>query len=393
MRVAKNKNRSVDMKLPFVSVCTPTFNRRPFVEMMIKCFDSQDYPKNKMEWIIVDDGSDPIEDLVKSHPSVKYFKYDEKMTLGKKRNIMHKKACGDIIVYMDDDDYYPPDRVSHAVERLMGNPNALCAGSSEMYIYFKDNKENSKMVQFGPYGPNHATAGTFAFKRKLLKDTQYNEEACLAEEREFLKNYTVPFVQLDPLKTILVFSHSHNTFDKRTLLENMNGNPYIKYSPKCVEDFIKEKDIIKFFVEDLEDKLKKYEPGDINMKPDVLKQIKELDVKRKEVEKKMMEERQKNSDFFNKNTWKAIIIQEDGKPLRELNHSEVVEMLTSQQKQLSQMGQLKDLYETSARENIRLKGIIEIQQKILDEKNLYISELETKVAESSEVIVVNVENN
>lgn len=393
MRVAKNKNRSVDMKLPFVSVCTPTFNRRPFVEMMIKCFDSQDYPKNKMEWIIVDDGSDPIEDLVKSHPSVKYFKYDEKMTLGKKRNIMHKKACGDIIVYMDDDDYYPPDRVSHAVERLMGNPNALCAGSSEMYIYFKDNKENSKMVQFGPYGPNHATAGTFAFKRKLLKDTQYNEEACLAEEREFLKNYTVPFVQLDPLKTILVFSHSHNTFDKRKLLENMNGNPYIKYSPKCVEDFIKEKDIIKFFVEDLEDKLKKYEPGDINMKPDVLKQIKELDVKRKEMENKMMEERQKNSDFFNKNTGKAIVFQEEGKPPRELNHSEVVEMLTKQQKHISQMGQLKDLYETSARENIRLKGIIEIQQKILDEKNLYISELETKVAESSEVIVVNVDNN
>jgi hypothetical protein len=67
-------------------------------------------------------------------------------------------------------------------------------------------------------------------------------------------------------------------------------------------------------------------------------------------------------------------------------------MLTLQQKQLSKMGQLKDLYETSARENIRLKEIIEIQQKILDEKNLYISELEAKVAENSEVIVVNVEN-
>jgi glycosyltransferase involved in cell wall biosynthesis len=402
--MTKNKNRGVDVKLPFVSVCTPTFNRRPFIEMMIKCFDSQDYPKNKMEWIIVDDGSDPIEDLVKSHPYVKYFKYDEKMTLGKKRNIMHKKACGDIIVYMDDDDYYPPDRVSHAVERLMENPAALCAGSSEMYIYFKDNKDNkddNKMVQFGPYGPNHATAGTFAFKRKLLKDTQYNEEACLAEEREFLKNYTVPFVQLDPFKTILVFSHSHNTFDKRTLLENMTGNPYIKYSTRRVEDFIKDKDIIKFFVEDVEDKLKKYEPGNINMKPDVLKQIKELEVTRKEMEKKMKEERQKNSELFNKNTappqssskntGTVIVFQEEGKPPRELNHNDVVEMLTSQQKQLAQTGQLKELYGNSMRENIRLKEIIEIQQKILDEKNLYISELETKVAESSEVIVVNVE--
>lgn len=398
--MTKNKNRTVDTKLPFVSVCTPTFNRRPFVEMMIKCFDSQDYPKNKMEWIIIDDGSDPIEDIVKSHPSVKYFKYDEKMTLGKKRNIMHKKACGDIIVYMDDDDYYPPERVSHAVERLMGNPNALCAGSSEMYIYFKDNQDKCKMVQFGPYGPNHATAGTFAFKRKLLKETQYNEEACLAEEREFLKNYTVPFVQLDSLKTILVFSHSHNTFDKRTLLENISENPYIKYSTRTIGEFIKDKDIIKFFVEDLEGKLKAYEPGNINMKPDVLKQTKELEIKRKEMEKKMAEERQKNLELLSsntsphsKNTGSTIVFREEGKPPRELNHNEVVEMLMSQQKQLSQVGQLKELYGSSIRENIRLKEIIETQQKILDEKNVYITELETKIADSSEVIVVNIENN
>jgi hypothetical protein len=113
----------------------------------------------------------------------------------------------------------------------------------------------------------------------------------------------------------------------------------------------------------------------------------------------MVEERQKNHEFLSsntarqsKNTGSTIVFREDGKPPRELNHHEVVEMLTSQQKQLSQVGQLKDLYENSARENIRLKEIIEIQQKILDEKNLYISELETKVTESSEVIVVNVEN-
>jgi glycosyltransferase involved in cell wall biosynthesis len=402
----RNKNKELDIKLPFVSVCTPTFNRRPFVEMMIKCFDSQDYPKNKMEWIIIDDGSDPIEDMVKSHPNVKYFKYDEKITLGKKRNIMHKKSCGDIIVYMDDDDYYPPDRVSHAVERLTGSPTALCAGSSEMYIYFKDNEDNCKMVQFGPYGPNHATAGTFAFKRKLLKETQYNEDACLAEECEFLKNYTIPFVQLDPLKAILVFSHSHNTFDKRVLLKNITGNPYIKYSAKKLGDFIKDESIIKFFIEDLEKKLEVYEPGSIKMKPDVLNQMKELELKRKDMEKKMMEERKKNMEFFNGNignepknagggagtgTGSTIVFCEEGKPPRELNHNEVVEMLMAQQKQLSQMGQLKELYGNSMRENIRLKEIIETQQKILDDKNVYIAELETKLAENSDIILVDVE--
>jgi len=377
----KNKGIVIDSKLPFVSVCTPTFNRRPFVEMMIKCFDSQDYPKNKMEWIIIDDGTDHIEDLVISHSSIKYFKYDEKMTLGKKRNLMHKKACGDIIVYMDDDDYYPPDRVSHAVERLMENPTALCAGSSEMYIYFKDNKDKCRMIQFGPYGPDHATAGTFAFKRKLLRETQYNEDACLAEEREFLKNYTVPFVQLDPLKTILVFSHSHNTFDKRTLLTNMEGNSYIRYSSKKIEDFISDKDIIHFFLEEMEEKLKKYEPGNINMKTDVLKQIKELDARRKEMENKMIEERQKR--FYD--------ISDSLKKPCEFNQCDIDDNLSSQQKQIAQMGQLKELYGTSLRENARLKEIINMQQNILDEKNIYIAELETKIAMTNDIIVVNIE--
>ena len=74
---------------------------------------------------------------------------------------MHEKSRGDIIVYMDDDDYYPPERVSHSVEMLTVSQDALCAGSSEIYIYFK---HIVKLYQFGPYGPNHATTGTFAFK-------------------------------------------------------------------------------------------------------------------------------------------------------------------------------------------------------------------------------------
>ena len=137
-----------------------------------------------------------FEDIVKEVTFIKiiYKKYDEKMTLGKKRNLMHKYATGDILVYIDDDDYYPPERVSHAVEMLEKKKDALCAGSSEIYIWFK---HIQKMYQFGPYGPNHGTAGTFAFRKELLKQTSYDENASLAEEKCFLKNYSVPFVQLD----------------------------------------------------------------------------------------------------------------------------------------------------------------------------------------------------
>lgn len=257
---------------PFVSICTPTYNRRPFIATMIQCFMHQTYPMDRMEWIIVDDGTDKIGDLVKDIPQVKYYSYDTKMPLGKKRNLMHDKTKGTIIVYLDDDDYYPPERVAHAVEMLRGNPEALCAGSSEIYVYFNHIK---KMYQFGPYGPKHATAGTFAFKRELMLQQRYEDTAELAEEGHFLKNYTIPFVQLDPLKTILVFSHAHNTFDKKQLL-NQSPNPFTKESAKTVDMFIKQPALKDFFTCQMDIVLAQYQPGDISMKPGVIKQMDEL---------------------------------------------------------------------------------------------------------------------
>ena len=312
-------------KNPLVTVCTPTFNRRPFIPMMIKCFEHQTYPKDKIEWIIIDDGTDKIEDLVTHIPQVKYLKFDEKLTIGKKRNIGNDKAQGEIIVYMDDDDYYPPERISHAVERLQSNPQALCAGGSEIYIFFK---HIQKMVQFGPYGPNHATAGTFAFRRELLDISRYNENAAIAEEKEFLKNYTIPFVQLDPLKSILVFSHEQNTFDKRKLLEMDFPNQYQKYSDKTVDMFIrggeKEASIKKYFLEDIGSLLAVYEPGNATYKPDVMQQMKIIEEERK----KMMQQMQSQQGDG------KIMIQNTGEEPRELNAQEILTLLQTQQQQI-----------------------------------------------------------
>ena len=241
----KRKKKVSSNGKPFVSICTPTYNRRSFIPTLIKNFLNQSYPQELMEWIIVDDGSDPVGDLFKNIPNVKYFFQDEKMKLGRKRNYMHEKAKGDIIVYMDDDDYYPSERVNHAVNKLRGNPGALCAGSSTIYIYFKDTK---LIWQFGPYGPKHSTAGTFAFKKELLNITRYDDDAEMAEEKQFLKNYTIPFVQLDPRKSILCFAHDKNTFDKRRLLINPNPD-YVKQTKLKPKNFIKNKNTVKFYTE------------------------------------------------------------------------------------------------------------------------------------------------
>ena len=317
-------------KLTLVSVCTPTFNRRPFIENMINCYKNQTYPRSKMEWIIIDDGTDKIKDIIDKHPdlNIKYFAV-EKMHLGKKRNFMHTKTEGSILVYMDDDDYYPPDRVEHAVKKLTEDKRALCAGSSEIYVYFKEEK---KMIQCGPYGENHATAGTFAFKRRLLDITSYEDNAALAEERHFLKEYTIPFVQLDPLKSILVFSHNHNTFNKREMLKSENEHTVIN-SDKTVDTFIKydfEQPIKDFFLRDIDKLLDEYKPGLPENKPEVLKQTEELKKKRDNMKK------QYEDEFLNGDT--GIRIESKGVN-KSLTRGEIIQLLKQQQEQLKQFSE------------------------------------------------------
>jgi hypothetical protein len=355
---------------PFVSVCTPTFNRRPFINAMITCFNNQDYPQDRMEWIIIDDGTDPIEDLVVSHPRVKYFKYDTKMTLGKKRNLLHEKSRGEILVYMDDDDYYPPQRVSHAVHMLVTHPDALCAGSSEIYIYFK---HIGQMKKFGPYGPNHATAGTFAFKRKLLKNNRYNDDACLAEERAFLKDYSVPFVQLDPMKVILVFSHEHNTFDKRKLLVNANPD-VVRDSPKKVMDFIKDHTLRRFYMVELEKLLENYAPGRPEMKPDVIAQTIQL-----EKERAKMTEDAAAAAANGGGAGGQIILQQPGQEPVALNNQQVVQIIQQLQTDVDQRN--KELAELKEEHRI-----LKAKYDILSESRTMPPDVSTPPVTQSETI-------
>ena len=216
-----------------ISLCTPTHNRRMFINTMITCIMNQTY-KGAMEWIIVDDGDDKIYDLVKDISFVRYYAV-EKMSIGAKRNLIHKYTKGDILIYIDDDDYYPPQRIEHVLESL---DSSLICGSSIMYIYFSN---LDKIYKFGPYGQNHATAATFGFKRELLNQTAYNDDK-KGEEKFFLKKWTIPLKQLDPKKTILVIAHNMNTVDKTQLL-----NTNTEETTYCLEDFIDDPQLITFY--------------------------------------------------------------------------------------------------------------------------------------------------
>lgn len=235
------------MDFPFVSILTPTYNRRKFIPIIIKCLLEQTYPKNRMEWLVLDDGSDSVEDIFKAHakdlPMLRYIREENKLTIGAKRNRLNQEAKGDILVAIDDDDYYPPERVAHVVRKFQQNPTFQLAGSSEVYMYYTDIKTVYKL---GPYHANHATNGTMAWRRSYALSHAYDETVSHAEERSFLDGYKNPMIQLDPRKVMLVFAHADNTYNKTALREQEN-NPFVKKTTMKMRDFIRNADIRAFF--------------------------------------------------------------------------------------------------------------------------------------------------
>lgn len=85
----------------------------------MECIQSQDYPASRMEWIICDDSESSLNTDSLDNESgieINYYWSNRKISLGSKRNQANNISQGDIIILLDDDDFYPITRVSHAVD-------------------------------------------------------------------------------------------------------------------------------------------------------------------------------------------------------------------------------------------------------------------------------------
>jgi hypothetical protein len=225
---------------PFVSCICPSYNRRKFLPYLIYIFNLQDYPKECRELIILDDSPESNEDIIKEHDkdnNIRYYHYKNKLPIGKKRNIINQITHGEYIVCFDDDDYYYPERISHALER-MEQENTLISGCSKLHVFYT---KLSEIYLFGPYGKNHATNGTFAYNVKLLYFRYYQDIATCAEEKYFLNDFNLKLAQLNPNKNMLCISHNNNTFDKNKIIKSG------RFCGSKLKHFIKDNKLLEFY--------------------------------------------------------------------------------------------------------------------------------------------------
>ena len=121
----------------------------------------QTYPKNKIEWIIVDDGKDKINDLLPEEEGmiIKYIYLDKPLILGMKRNFCVKTLQLVLLGILDDDDIHFPKSIEFRVRALLGcklsnNPELKkceILGSLDMLIYYL----NQEQFRYGMCRKNH----------------------------------------------------------------------------------------------------------------------------------------------------------------------------------------------------------------------------------------------
>ncbi|MDN8598428.1 glycosyltransferase [Citrobacter sp. S2-9] len=206
---------------PFVSVVTPTWNRAAFLPYLLYMYRYQNYPADRRELIILDDSPQShlsiIERLTQGHPenfNIRYIHHPEKLDLGKKRNMLNALARGEYILCMDDDDFYPVDKITYTIE-MMQRHRALISGSDQIPIWYS---HINRVFKTASFGKQNILNGTFCYHRNYLKKHRYDDECNLGEESGFTNAFTANPLQLPGERTILCISHSQNTFDKDFVL-------------------------------------------------------------------------------------------------------------------------------------------------------------------------------
>ena len=206
-------------ELPYVSIVTPTYERRKLIYMAIRNFNDFNYPKHKLEWIILDDSKDSMEDIIPKDSRIHYIHIpNQHYSISKKRNLGADYATHDYIVHMDDDDYYPPESILARVKTLMKykDKGIECVGSSSIGIYNILN-QNSSIASDGDTSLSEAS---MAYTKNFWKERPFNEEELEGEYRGFVFGRFEKIMDIPYAFILIAFTHTKNFTNMRKLKEN-----------------------------------------------------------------------------------------------------------------------------------------------------------------------------
>lgn len=244
MAIETNANGNMDLKLPDipekilqellpkVSIVTITKNRGAFAGIMLYNWINIKYPREKLEWVVLDDTPVPAPDgydladyIPCDDPNIKYIRLDREYPVAEKRNLANEYTIGEIICHMDDDDYYFPDSVLAKV-RIILQCNFQGVHSFPIGVY--DMIGDKSFILDRPKNPtqchtNDCAEATMAYRREYWEKNKFysiSPNGC-NEGRSFIGKKFDKWILLHFMFNMVSITHTKNiTGDNRTVYKD-----------------------------------------------------------------------------------------------------------------------------------------------------------------------------
>lgn len=190
----------------------PTHNRRRFVPLALAYFLRQDYEPREL--LVVDDGDDPVADLMPPDARIRYVRLDHRHTVGAKRNIACRLANGDLVVHWDDDDWMADWRLTYQVGQLLEKNADLCG--LDRLLFLDARRSQAWQYVYPRSAKPWLAGGTLCYRRELWQRTPF-PDLDVGEDNRFVWSGVARRLLALPDNTFYVaMVHDANTSPKRT---------------------------------------------------------------------------------------------------------------------------------------------------------------------------------
>ncbi|MEA3018002.1 MAG: hypothetical protein QOI38_2724, partial [Sphingomonadales bacterium] len=199
------------MIAPRISAIMPTADRRRFVPFAIAAFLAQG--RDDAELVILDDGADPVADLVPPDPRIRYVRDTLRRAVGDKRNRLCELARGEILLHWDDDDWHAPDRIARQVAAMDSTAADIC-GLDRVIFLSDDGEQAWDYVYRGRQ--RWVCGGSMAYRRAFWERHPFPAVRSGEDTRWVFSAATASVHVMDAPDIFVGRVHAGNTSPKRT---------------------------------------------------------------------------------------------------------------------------------------------------------------------------------
>ena len=212
---------------PPISIITPTYNREKFIDIAFHNLLATDYPRDKIEWIVVEDNEHKekmysekiISFQLQSNIRLKYIPIEGRMSIGEKRNHGIEHASNDIILFMDDDDHYPVTsfrrRVAWLLKGIKKDKSCNIACCTTIALY--DLQFGTSAVNVPPFDISFGqriSEATLTFKKSAWIERKFLDVS-IAEGESWVSGREDQVLEMQPQQIIVAFSHANNISSRK----------------------------------------------------------------------------------------------------------------------------------------------------------------------------------